>query len=258
MFELIHESVWIASHMTFTKHFSPNGNIGDIVAKDDAQMSTAHLMGMLSGVALITVSHSPAFLFGCFAVLSPINIWSTTKMIDAAKFEILNQAKLTLLSREFIDTGHVVDYDQLRPKEIGFGEWIKPGSEHVNIKMGPSAEEAYHSADEIQGVISILKNTMYIMFHDDAEVEDMMKGMLHAMKFHDHLATSHVTKETAWDDYLTTLNETLDWTKAQFPAFLDSLDKHQWHRDNVYWNDGGMRLTWDGRDQQQQQPTSKP
>jgi hypothetical protein len=120
-------------------------------------MSTAHLLGMLSGVALITMSHSPAFLFGCFAVLSPINIWSTKKMIDAAKFEILNQAKLTLLSREFIDTGHVVDYDQLRPKEIGFGEWIKPGVKHVNIKLGPSAEEAYHSADEIQGVIGVLK-----------------------------------------------------------------------------------------------------
>ncbi|KAG1071290.1 hypothetical protein G6F42_026039 [Rhizopus arrhizus] len=150
MFELIHESIWIASHMTFTKHFSPNGNIGDIVAKDDAQMSTAHLMGMLTGVGLISVSHSPMFLFGVFAVLSPINIWSTTKMLHAAKFEILNQAKLTLLSREFIDSGAVVEYDKLKDREIGFGEWIKPtygknkkGGIAVNLKLGPSAEQAY-------------------------------------------------------------------------------------------------------------------
>jgi hypothetical protein len=80
-------------------------------------------------------------------------------MIDAAKFEILNQAKLTLLSREFIETGHVVDYDQLRNKEVGFGEWIKPGqgNNHIKVKMGPSAEEAYQSADEIRGVIGVLK-----------------------------------------------------------------------------------------------------
>ncbi|KAI8088893.1 vitamin B6 photo-protection and homoeostasis-domain-containing protein [Halteromyces radiatus] len=235
MFELIHESIWIASHLTFTKHFSLNGNIGDIVAKDDAQMSTAHLLGMLSGVGLITISHSPAFLFGVFAVLSPINIWSTIKTIDAAKFEVLNQAKLTLLCREFIETGQVLDYDQLRPKEIGFGEWIKPGKGNnikVHIKMGPSAEEAYNSVNEIQ-------------------VTDVMKSVLHAIKFHDQLAANHVTKDDHWDTYLTTLDETLDWTKNHFQPFLDSLDKHDWKRENVYWNDTGMRLTWDGRVQEQ-------
>ncbi|KAI8337272.1 hypothetical protein BC941DRAFT_461430 [Chlamydoabsidia padenii] len=263
MFELIHESIWIASHMTFTKHFSPNGNIGDIVAKDDAQMSTAHLLGMLSGVGLITISHSPVFLFGVFAILSPINIWSTTKMIEAAKFEILNQAKLTLLTREYIETGHVVDYEQLRNKEIGFGEWIKPGQANninVRIKMGPSAEEAYRSADEIQGVIGVLKNenyllnyhnnTMYIMFHDDAQVNDVMKSVLHAIKFHDHLAAQQITKEDQWESYISTLKDTLIWTKHNFTPFLDSLDAHQWQRNNVYWNDGGMRLTWDGHDQE--------
>lgn len=127
-------------------------------------MSTAHLMGMLTGVGLISVSHSPMFLFGVFAVLSPINIWSTTKMLHAAKFEILNQAKLTLLSREFIDSGAVVEYDKLKDREIGFGEWIKPtygknkkGGIAVNLKLGPSAEQAYGVAGEVEGVVQVLK-----------------------------------------------------------------------------------------------------
>lgn len=129
------------------------------MAKDDAQMSTAHLLGMLSGVGLITVSHSPTFLFAVFAVLSPINIWTTVKMLNAADFEILNQAKLTLLGRKFIDSGAVVEYDKLKDQEVGFGEWIKPkiGGIAVKIKMGSSVEKAFGVSGEVQGAIQVLK-----------------------------------------------------------------------------------------------------
>lgn len=130
-------------------------------------MSTAHLLGMLSGVGLITISHSPAFLFGAFALLSPINIWSTIKMLHAAEFEILNQAKLTLLAKEYIDTGKVATYEKLRSREIGFGEWIKPslrnkqGSVSVKIKMGSSAAQAYSSSHEVQEVVQVLMVSLY-------------------------------------------------------------------------------------------------
>lgn len=248
MFELIHESIWIASHMTFTKHFSPNGNIGDIVAKDDAQMSTAHLLGMLTGVGLISASHSPLFLFGVFAILSPINIWSTTKMLHAAEFEILNQAKLTLLGREFIDTGNVVGYDKLKKKEVGFGEWIRPGGGiQVKIKMGPSAEQAYGASGEVEGVVDVLrkenyllnyhKNTMWILFHQDAGSNDVIKSILHSLKFHDTLKKSNITKESDWNGYINTLEDTLDWTKQHYPKFVAELDQKNWQSDVVYWND---------------------
>ncbi|EIE85407.1 hypothetical protein RO3G_10117 [Rhizopus delemar RA 99-880] len=247
MFELIHESIWLASHMTFTKHFSPNGNIGDIVAKDDAQMSTAHLLGMLSGVGLISISHSPLFLFGAFAVLSPINIWSTVKMLHAAEFEILNQAKLTLLAREYIDQGHVATYEKLRDREIGFGEWIKPsyrkkrGAISIKIKMGPSAEQAYGSSHEVQEVVHTLK---------DAGSKDVLKSVLHSLKFHDILSKESINKETDWDNYMNALRTSLDWTRENYDLFAAELDEKNWQIDTVYWNDSGMRLAWDRGDKQ--------
>lgn len=269
MFELIHESIWFASHMTFTKHFSPNGNIGDIVAKDDAQMSTAHLLGMLSGVGLISVSHDPTFLFCAFAVLSPINLWSTTKMLHAAEFEILNQAKLTLLSREFIDHGKAVEYDQLKDREIGFGEWIKPtlgkGGISVKIKMGPSAEQAYGSTEEVEGVVQVMrhenyllnyhKNTMWILFHQDSESNDVIKSILHSMKFHDTLKQNNITKESDWEGYTKSLQDTLDWTKEHYPKFVAELDQKNWQSDVVYWNDSGMRLAWKDHDKEDKNNT---
>ncbi|ORZ10783.1 vitamin B6 photo-protection and homoeostasis-domain-containing protein [Absidia repens] len=250
MLESIHRSVWFASHMTFTKHFSPHGNIGDIVAKDDAQTSTAQLLGMLSGVSLLTLSHSQLFLFGCFSVLAPIHLWSTTSMLKAAKFENLNQANLILLGQSFVDNGKVMDYEQLHQSEsLGYGgEWIQQNHKHVNIKMGLSADKAYQSANEIRSAIGIFKNETYllnyrentvnILFHNDAQVNDVIKAVLHAIKFYDALITS---KQDTWK----TLDQTLHWTTSNCQPFLESLKAHQWQCDNVYWNDGGIRLTWD-------------
>lgn len=124
-------------------------------------MSTAHLLGMLSGVGLISISHEPLFLFAAFGVLVPFNFWSTVKMLHAAEFEILNQAKLTLLSRTFIDKGKVEGYGELKDREIGFGEWIKPygpkGGVKMRLKLGASAEQSFKSAADIQGAVDIMK-----------------------------------------------------------------------------------------------------
>ena len=121
-------------------------------------MSTAHLLGMLTGVGVIALSHEPVYLFGAFALLTPVNIWSTIKMLHAAEFEVLNQAKLTLLSRTFIDTGKAVDYEELKPREIGFGEWIRPGTQGtIRLKLGSSAEKSFKSVGEVQDTVNILK-----------------------------------------------------------------------------------------------------
>jgi hypothetical protein len=204
---------------------------------------------MLSGVGLISISHSPAFLFCVFAVLSPINLWSTTKMLHAAEFEILNQAKLTLLSREFIDTGHVVVYDKLKDREVGFGEWIKPGigNNYVKIKMGPSAEQAYGATNEVEGVVQVMRhenyllnyhqNTMWILFHQEAGSNDVIKSILHSIKFHDTIKKMNITKETHWSEYQATLQDTLHWTKEHYPKFVAELDQKNWQSDIVYWND---------------------
>src|SRR4051794_9352788 len=118
-------------------------------------MSTAHLLGLLSGVGLLTVSSSPAFLFTAFAVLFPLNIWSTVRLLYTANFEILNQAKLTLLSRVYIDTGRVVTLNELHGREIGFGEWIRPfeerGGVNVKLHLGTSASDAFANSGQVRG-----------------------------------------------------------------------------------------------------------
>ncbi|RUP06734.1 vitamin B6 photo-protection and homoeostasis-domain-containing protein, partial [Jimgerdemannia flammicorona] len=263
MFELVHESIWVASHMTFTRNFALSGNVGDIVAKDDAQMSTAHLLGMLSGVGLITISHSPTFLFGAFALLSPLNIWSTYKLLQVAQFEILNQAKLTLLGRVYIDTGKVVVMNELGDREVAFGEWIKPfgerGGVNVAIKLGVSAEKAFAGGGEVQRVVDVMRNENYllnyhrgvmnVLFHQDATSNDVIRSILHALRFHDLLAGRGLAvaggdREREWDAYANAMRESLAWTRERFGEFVAELDRRDWQSDVVFWNDGGLRVNW--------------
>ncbi|OZJ03329.1 hypothetical protein BZG36_04220 [Bifiguratus adelaidae] len=259
MFELVHESIWVASHMTFTRNFALSGNVGDIVAKDDAQMSSAHLLGMLSGVGLITISHSPIFLFGAFAVLSPLNIWATFKLLRTAQFEILNQAKLTLLGRTYIDQDVVLEMDQLKPKEVGFGEWIKPygqkGGVDANIKLGVSAERSFAGGGEMLGTVEVMKSENYllsykdktvnVLFHQDATSNDVIRSILHSLKFHDVITQRGISRTEQWDTYTAALKETLDWTRDKFGEFVAELDDKDWQSDYVFWNDAGLRVSWE-------------
>lgn len=210
-------------------------------------MSTAHLLGMLTGVGVIAISHDPIFLFGAFAVLSPINFWSTIKMLHAADFEVLNQAKVTLLGRSFIDAGKVEDYKELQPREIGFGEWIKPygpkGNISVRIKLGSSAEKSFASVEDVQAAVNMLKHenyllsyrkkTMHVLLHEDAESKDIIQAILHSLKFHDLLK-----QDQEKSNYMTALRDSLTWTKQNKSSFIKALDDKGWLSETVYWNDG--------------------
>jgi hypothetical protein len=98
----IHYSIWGATHMTFTRNFALGGNVGDLVAKDDTQMSLAHLIGTAIGVSLLTISHSTPMLFTGFAILGPIHLYTTIALLQSTRFAILNQTSLTLLSEDFV------------------------------------------------------------------------------------------------------------------------------------------------------------
>ncbi|CAG8605487.1 4774_t:CDS:10 [Paraglomus brasilianum] len=252
-FESIQYSIFGATHMAFTRNFALSGNIGDIVAKDDAQMSFAHLLGMLCGVGLITISHDPAFLFSCFAVLVPANLYATLSLLKAAQFEILNQAKLSLIAKQYIDTGEVPTMDELKDREIGFGEWIKPGKSPIGVKvrLGGPASDAFRRSGDIQRSLSVLSNENYlfnyhqkrnvidILYHSDAESNDIIKSVLHVLKFYDSLAAKVLANKEKIDDerFVKLVHESHGWTNENFGKFVADLDDKDWQSDVVFWKD---------------------
>ncbi|CAG8483020.1 6523_t:CDS:2 [Ambispora leptoticha] len=260
-FESIQYSIFGATHMAFIRNFALSGNVGDIVAKDDAQMSLAHLLGMLCGVGLITISHGPAFLFSCFAILAPLNMGATLALLNAAQFEILNQAKLSLIARQYIDGGEVPTMEELKDREIGFGEWIRPKKSPIGVKirMGVPASDAFHTSEHVQRALAVLsnenyllsynpyKNTIDTLYHSDAESNDVIKSILHSLKFHDLIVANRLPDSRNVSDEIITkaMQESHTWTNQKFGNFVAELDDKDWQSDVVFWKDKGFRVRWE-------------
>ncbi|CAG8458108.1 14465_t:CDS:10 [Acaulospora morrowiae] len=254
--ESIQYSIFGATHMAFVRNFALSGNVGDIVAKDDAQMSFAHLLGMLSGVAMITISHDPVVLFTWFTVLAPFNIYATLSLLNAAQFEILNQAKLSLIARQYIDCDKVPTMEELKDREIGFGEWIRPGKSPIGVKMrlGVTASEAFRRTEDMMNALKVLENenyllsyhphsnTIHTLYHSDAESNDVIKSILHSLKFHDTVTKGDNDNTESIVDSMRVSHE---WTNERFGNFVAELDDKDWQSDVIFWLDRGFRVKWE-------------
>nr|CAG8569294.1 15749_t:CDS:10 [Entrophospora candida] len=262
-FESIQYSIFGATHMAFLRNFALSGNVGDIVAKDDAQMSLAHLLGMFCGVGLLSISHEPAFIFTCFAMLAPLNLYATLSLLNSANFEILNQAKLSLIAREYIDCDKVPTMEELKDREIGFGEWIKPGKSPIGVKvrLGVPASEAFRRTEDMMETLKVLENENYllsfqhilntisILYHSDAESIDVIKSIIHSLKFHDLINKSSSDTKVSPDNFnkkiIESLKESHVWTNEKFGRFVAELDHKDWQSDVIFWSDKGFRVIWE-------------
>lgn len=248
--------------MTFTRNFSKGGNVGDIVAKDDSQMSVAHLLGMFLGVGLLsTISHQPWFLFSAFACISPIHFYSTFALLRATQFEVLNKTKLVLLSEEWLSTNTIPTMRQLKSKEIWFGEFIHPSFKAARIEMGNPVSEAFTNMEGLQQALKVFSEEMYlldivessgsiaIVYKQDAGTQVVMKSVLHAVKLYRELLAKQPKLDKVLHDgdelmsrrnYL--ISSTLEWTNQQFPIFMSEINSKDWQTDAVFWGDRGNRV----------------
>lgn len=194
---------------------------------------------MLAGVGLIFVSYSPAFLLGCFSVLSPLHIYCTTKLLQVTQFEVLNQPKASLLAQGFVDLGKVYSPAELRENERIFGEWLPKRNQMRKINLGATIEQTFgENSDALATALEIMKYEKYLLyekkgwffvcFHDDAESLDVLKSVLHVSRFQ---------KEKD-------LISSLKWTTKALPRFVAELDTAGWESDRIFWGDRGIRVDW--------------
>ncbi|KAJ3183032.1 hypothetical protein HDU87_007454 [Geranomyces variabilis] len=256
----IHFSIWGATHMTFTRNFALQGNVGDLVAKDDSQMSVAHLGGMLGGVGILTLSHTPVFLFGVFFLLIPVHFHMTLSLLRAANFEVLNQTTLTVICKRFVKTGVVPTMPELKPYVKGFGEWIENRNQFPRIEIAAEASKL----EDVEEVLALLKDERYLLsipstrtsiiripLHASAAPHDVIKAALHATKFHELMfdtANSSTDETMPLSRALALMKESHEWTAARFPHFIADVDYKDWQSDAVFWGDSGRRVDWEKSD----------
>ncbi|KAI9139086.1 vitamin B6 photo-protection and homoeostasis-domain-containing protein [Paraphysoderma sedebokerense] len=231
----MHYSIWGATHTTFARNFTLHGNVGDLIGKDEAQMSVAHILGAAFGIILIHFNHTPPYLFTAFSVLAPLHILSTVKMLKAAQFEVLNEAKLSLLVRGYIDTGKVPTPEEIHDKEVLFGEWVNtrvgkvpkitPGASLSQV-FPPSSPSASHTPPSptnsnsstktphqtqplFNTTLQTLKTERYLLslphlkqpsriaiaYKSHSNTEDVVRSLFHAVLFWDQLEQLRIIKD---------------------------------------------------------------
>ncbi|KAJ3075006.1 hypothetical protein HDU98_009567 [Podochytrium sp. JEL0797] len=263
MLRSIHFSIYNSTHMTFTRNFALQGNVGDIVAKDDSQQTIANLLGLLTGITLLSFNHSPAFLFSCFFLIGPLHYYATIAFLNVTKFEVLSSTKLLLLSDAFVNrAGLVLNYRAIEKEgnTEWFGEVIKKGWAGVKVsKIGGSVKKVFgeSGAAEARIALEVMRDEDYligyrrdidsygIVFHQDVSTNDVMKSIVHVTKLNQRVHQLREQDANAELDFRSVLQETLEWTRKEYPHFAVELEAKGWLTDSVFWGDEGNRCEWE-------------
>lgn len=243
----IHYSIWAVTHSTFAKM---NGsNIGDLIAKDDSQVSLAHLLGMGIGVSLLSIDTSFTFIFSIFSVMAALQILMTVKFIQAAKYECLNLSRIQLLARAYlVDKKSVPPPESL--KEHWLGEFVSSKSDEGNrmakIVFPSSLEKVLYGQDlaKVNADLELLAKEKYlitklgdqysIILMENASERDCLKAIFHSCVAHE-MADGSV-------DIHSHLVNVVQSVQSAFPHFEQEILHAGWRTDLVYWADTGVRF----------------
>eukprot|EP00743_Colponemidia_sp_Colp-15_P010498 GILK01011567.1.p1 GENE.GILK01011567.1~~GILK01011567.1.p1 ORF type:complete len:508 (+),score=60.23 GILK01011567.1:81-1526(+) len=259
--------IWGATHAYFSKNFALQNNVGDVVAKADSQMVVAHLSGMALGIAMISFSHTPLFLFSCYAALIPVHLIATVNSLKAANFELLNDHKALLITQEFLTKGKVLSPSEISKDEKWFGEFVEPRVSSPRVQLGVSVAQAFESEDQLNTTVDVLRDENYllavkdphdisILLHEDAQARDILRSFVHAsslfnlsqQKASARFGNLPPLKIENTEQLREMLIQSHEHTDQVFETFVEALENSGWQSDSVAWSDTSARVTWEKRD----------
>ncbi|KAI0071961.1 DUF647-domain-containing protein [Panus rudis PR-1116 ss-1] len=271
IFKLIGNAIWLTTHIKFVRYFSQQGNTGDVAAKAESQASVAQLLGYAGGIGLLTLSHSPAYLYGIFFVALPLHLFVTTYMLHLTKFELLTLPRLSRLAKEFAKVSTRVDgnsaripkFDEMEKasKTGPFGEFYKRRKDRF-ISLVPKLEDVVtaDSADKWEMCAKAFQNENYLLyppaslqsqpisiFYSPAvSTEDMLRSILHAARLRQNIISAQDRGENPEDPETLrdALVESSEWTNDHFPEFRHKLEEAGWRMDEIAFADHGRRVIW--------------
>ncbi|XP_035877244.1 RUS family member 1 isoform X5 [Phyllostomus discolor] len=113
-----------ATRAALTMHQARRNNMADVSAKDSSQETLVNLAGLLVSLLMLPlVSDCPSFSLGCFFLLTALHIYANYQAVHALVLETLNEGRLWLVLKHFLQRGEVLDptsANQMEPLWTGF------------------------------------------------------------------------------------------------------------------------------------------
>lgn len=139
-----------ATRAALTMHQARRNNMADVSAKDSSQETLVNLAGLLISLLLLPlVSDHPSFTLGCFFLLTALHIYANYRAVRALVMETLNEGRLWLVLKHFLQRGEVLDptsANQMEPLWTGF--WPS-----LSLSLGAPLHRLISRVSELQQLV---------------------------------------------------------------------------------------------------------
>ncbi|KAM9208948.1 RUS family member 1 [Dugong dugon] len=139
-----------ATRAALTMHQARRNNMADVSAKDSSQETLVNLAGLLVSLLMLPmVSDCPSLSLGCFFLLTALHIYANYRAVRALVMETLNEGRLWLVLKHFLQKGEVLNptsANQVEPLWTGF--WPP-----LSLSLGVPLHCLVSSVSELQQLI---------------------------------------------------------------------------------------------------------
>uniref|UniRef100_A0A2I3GN48 RUS family member 1 n=1 Tax=Nomascus leucogenys TaxID=61853 RepID=A0A2I3GN48_NOMLE len=139
-----------ATRAALTVHQARRNNMADVSAKDSSQETLVNLAGLLVSLLMLPlVSGCPGFSLGCFFFLTALHIYANYRAVRALVMETLNEGRLRLVLKHYLQRGEVLDptaANRMEPLWTGF--WPAP-----SLSLGVPLHRLVSSVFELQQLV---------------------------------------------------------------------------------------------------------
>ncbi|XP_069860164.1 RUS family member 1-like [Dipodomys merriami] len=139
-----------ATRAALTVHQARRNNMADVSAKDSSQETLVNLAGLLVSLLMLPlVSGCPSLSLGCFFLLTALHIYANYRAVRALVMETLNENRLRLVLKHFLQKGEILDpasANQMEPLWTGFGP-------SLSLSLGVPLHCLVSSVSELQQLV---------------------------------------------------------------------------------------------------------
>ncbi|XP_060140521.1 RUS family member 1 isoform X2 [Globicephala melas] len=251
-----------ATRAALTMHQARRNNMADVSAKDGSQETLVSLAGLLVSLLMLPlVSDCPSLSLGCFFLLTALHIYANYRAVRALVIETLNEGRLWLVLKHFLQRGEVLgpaSANQMEPLWTGFWPSLSlslgvplhrvTSSVFELQKLVEGHQEPYllrwdRSQNQVQVVLSQMAGPETILraathglvlgaLQGDGALPGELEGLRNRVRAGPEKESCVIVRET---------HQVLD---KLFPKFLKGLQDAGWRTENHQLEVDEWRATW--------------
>ncbi|XP_066577997.1 RUS family member 1 [Amia ocellicauda] len=136
-----------ATRAALTVHQARRDNMADVSAKDGSQETLVNMAGLLVSLLLIpVVTDNSVLTFALFFLFTSLHLFANYWAVRSVIMETLNQARLSILTHQYLLDGRVLTPALANHREPVFPEF----SSSVPVRLGVRLGEVVDSPEELQ------------------------------------------------------------------------------------------------------------